>query len=649
MNSGRIVLFLVSATFSFAAGSAGAIESFDTTSASAYASKSDQVQPLKRKMEYMDRGAVAINQGRVDGEYQVYIGWRLLATDPDGVAFDVYCRYPGKEPLKLNAELITRTTDFVVVSPKPIPANVRFFVLPVIDGEQGDPARAAMPEEPLPYIGVKLDRIKQHIASDCSVADLDGDGQYELIVKWDPENAKDNAQSGDTDNVYIDAYKLDGTRLWRIDLGPNIRAGAHYTQFMVYDLDCDGMAELVCKTADGTVDGVGKVIGDRKKVWRNNDGYILEGPEFLTCFGGTTGAAISTVDYVPPRHPDTLEPTGDQLKAVWGDNYGNRCDRFLACVAYLDGRHPSVIMCRGYYTRTVLAAWDLVDGELQSRWIFDSDSEGGKWAGQGNHNLSVADVDADGRDEIMFGAMCVDDDGSGLYSTEMGHGDAAHLTDLNPDRAGLENWSCHEEVPYGASLRDAKTGEVIMRWEGSRDTGRACAANIDPRHPGCELWASAGCPLYSATGTVITDRYRLPVNFVLNWDDDDLQELLDGTAISKYNWKTGKLETLLDASQYDCASNNGTKATPCLSADLFGDYREEVVWRTVDSDELRIFTTTIPAKRRLVTLMQDPQYRLSVAWQNVGYNQPPHTSFYMGDGMKEPPHANIEVIKTTRR
>lgn len=593
----------------------------------------------------MDRGVVAINQGRVAEGYQTYIGWRLLAADPEEVEFDVYCRYPGKEPLKLNEESITKTTDFVVVSKKKIPAKVRFFVLPVVGGQQGEPAPVTIPEEPLPYLSVKLDRIRQHIASDCSVADLDGDGEYEIIVKWDASNSKDNSQAGETDNVFLDAYKLDGTKLWRIDLGPNIRAGAHYTQFMVYDFDSDGMAELVCKTADGTVDGMGKVIGDGKEKWRNDGGYVLAGPEFLTCFNGMTGAAISTVDYVPPRHPDTLEPSGAQLKDLWGDNYGNRCDRFLACVAYLDGIHPSVVMCRGYYTRTVLAAWDLVDGALVQRWVFDSDKEGNEWAGQGNHNLSVADVDGDGRDEIMFGAMCVDDDGTGLYSTGMGHGDAAHLTDLDPDRPGLENWSCQEEVPYGASLRDAKTGEVILRWETGRDTGRACAADIDPRSPGYELWASGGCPLYNAKGEVITDKYRLPMNFVVNWDGDDLQELLDGTKISKYNWETGKLETLLDASEYDCESNNGSKANPCLSADLFGDYREEVIWRTDDSDELRIFTTTIPAKRRLVTLMQDPQYRLSIAWQNVAYNQPPHTSFYMGDGMEEPPKPNIEIVK----
>ncbi|MBN2704038.1 MAG: rhamnogalacturonan lyase [Pontiellaceae bacterium] len=593
-----------------------------------------------RKMEYLNRGVVAIRS-----ENQVYVSWRLLATDPDNTVFEVYRRLPNQEPVKLTRTPITKTTDFTDTHPGTLPEGTRYYVVPVSGGKRINAEWAALPAKDQPYLSIALEAPGPgYSANDCSAADLDGDGEYEIVLKWDPRNSQDNSRSGKTDNVFLDAYKLDGTRLWRIDLGPNIRAGAHYTQFMVYDLDSDGFAELVCKTADGTIDGKGKVIGDKSAVWRNERGYILAGPEFLTCFDGRTGAEISTVDYVPPRHPDTERPSGSQLKALWGDNYGNRCDRFLACVAYLDGEHPSVVMCRGYYTRAVLAAWDLKDGKLRQRWVFDSEKEGREWRGQGNHGLIVADVDGDGKDEITYGAMCVDDDGKGLYNTRMGHGDAAHMTDLDPERPGQEVWTCQEDRPYGAALRDAQTGEIIFRWKGSKDTGRCCAADIDPRYPGYELWASGGCALYDAKGNIITERYSLPVNFVVNWDGDDLLELLDGTKISQYNWETGKSEPLLDAAQYDCASNNGTKATPCLSADLFGDYREEVVWRTKDSSELRIFTTTIPAGRRLITLMQDPQYRLAVAWQNVAYNQPPHPSFYMGDGMKTPPRPKIEVL-----
>ncbi len=594
-------------------------------------------------MEFLNRGVVAINAGG-----KVYVSWRLLATDPDDIAFDVYRRVGNQQPVKLNNEPITQTTDFVDTTANRVPPHTRYFAVPLINGEKSEPEWAEAPVKASPYLAIKLDRPGGgYSANDCSVGDLDGDGEYEIILKWEGE-AHDNAHGGKTDNVLLDAYKLDGTKLWRIDLGENIRAGAHYTQFMVYDFDGNGRAELICKTADGTKDGQGNYIGERHDDWVNGDGRILSGPEYLTCFDGVTGAAICTTNYVPyrvPGNPSELEPSDGELKRLWGDGYGNRSERYLACVAYLDGVHPSVVMCRGYYTRTFLVAWDFDGGKFVQRWVFDSDQVEGEYAGQGNHSLAVGDVDGDGKDEILYGAMCVDDDGTGLYTTAMGHGDAHHFTDLDPDRPGLEMWTCQEHPPYGNALRDAGTGEIIFRREAGKDTGRACAADIDPTHPGCELWGSTGCPLYDAKGNVITTKYRLPMNFVVNWDGDDLVELLSGTTISKYNWKTGELDVLLEASNYDCESNNGTKATPCLSGDIFGDYREEVIWRTDDSKELRIFSTTIPAKRRLITLMQDPIYRLSIAWQNVAYNQPPHPSFFMGDGMKTPSKPNIEIIK----
>src|SRR5690606_14727367 len=253
----------------------------------------------------------------------------------------------------------------------------------------------------VPEGGVTPDGVAyEYRASDASVGDLDGDGRLEIVLLWHPTNAKDNSQSGHTGNVYVDAYTLDGEQLWRIVLGRNIRAGAHYTQLMVFDLDSDGRAEVAVKTADGTVDGVGTVIGDPEADWRNEAGYVLDGPELLTVFDGLTGAAIDTVDYVPPRG----------VVDDWGDGYGNRVDRFLAAVAYLDGEHPSVVFTRGYYTRAVLAAWDFDGERLALRWVFDSDEPGNEAAaGQGNHNLSVADVDGDHRDEIVFGSATIDD------------------------------------------------------------------------------------------------------------------------------------------------------------------------------------------------------------------------------------------------
>ena len=458
---------------------------------------------------------------------------------------------------------------------------------------------------------------------------------------------RDNASRGTTDPPILEAYKLDGTLLWRINLGRNIREGAHYTQFMVYDLDGDGKAEVACKTADGTVDGQGVTIGDAEADWVNADGKILDGPEFFTIFDGLTGAALATADYVPPR--------GDV--GAWGgiggngnnDRNGNRVDRLLACVAYLDGVRPSVVMCRGYYGRSVLAAWDWREGKLTSRWVFDSAQPGWeKYSGQGNHNLTVADVDADGKDEIVYGSMCVDDDGTGLYSTDLRHGDAMHVSDLDPGRPGLEVWGIHEnEVPipgyedgFGAALFDARTGEILWGKDAGRDVGRGVAADIDPRYPGAECWGGSG-GLRTIKGEDIGPRPKSQ-NFLVWWDGDLLRETLNGTRIAKWDWDQGTEVALLTAE--GCSSNNGSKSTPALSADLLGDWREEVLWRSQDNQELRLYTTTIPTSHRFRTLMHDPQYRLSIAWQNVAYNQPPHVGFFLGAGMDTPPRPNIVLV-----
>lgn len=588
----------------------------------------------QRWMERLDRGVVAIP----NGDERVFVSWRLLASDPDSISFNVYRSSAGGDPVKLNKEPIAESTCFV---DREADASVKneWFVKPVIEGNETDASKRFTREADapnVPYISIPLQTPEGYTPNDASVGDLDGDGEYEIVLHQ-VGRGRDNSQAGITTAPVLEAYKLSGKMLWRINLGRNIREGAHYTQFMVYDLDGDGKAEVACKTADGTTDGVGKVIGDAKADYRNERGYVLDGPEFLTIFDGETGAALATADYIPPR--------GD-VKA-WGDDYGNRVDRFLACVAYLDGERPSLVMCRGYYTRTVLAAWNWRDRQLKSVWVFDSDNEGDEYAGQGNHGLSVADVDADGRDEIIYGAMAVDDDGSGLYSTELGHGDAMHLTDLDPERPGLEIFDIHEKPkhPHGIEFRDARTGEILWS-KPSPDVGRGLALDIDPRHPGFECWASgAGLNgLYDCKGETISEQKPRSCNMGSWWDGDLLRELLNGVTISKWNYQDASETVLLDGGNYDCASNNGTKANPCLCADILGDWREELIARTRDGKELRIFSTAIPTDHRFVTLMQDPEYRLSVAWQNVAYNQPAHTSFYLGDGMTEPPRADV-VLK----
>lgn len=574
-----------------------------------------------RQMENLDRGVVAVKVSS-----GVYISWRVLGTETADVTYNLY-----RDSVKLTN--ISGASNYVDKSGT---ASSKYSVSAVINGNEQAMSSAVsvwgsnylqIPLQ-IPNGGTTPDGVTYtYSANDCSVGDLDGDGQYEIILKWDPSNAKDNSQSGYTGNVYIDAYKMNGKRLWRIDLGKNIRAGAHYTQFMVYDLDGDGKAEIACKTSDGTKDGMGDVIGNAGADYRNSSGYILTGSEYLSIFEGATGKALYTGNYEPARG----------TVSGWGDSYGNRVDRFLGCIAYLDGVHPSLVMCRGYYTRTVLVAYDWNGSTLTKRWTFDSNSSGNSgYAGQGNHNLSVADVDEDGKDEIVYGSCTIDDSGKGLYTTDLRHGDSMHLGDLNPNRPGLEVWSCHEDTAgnggVGASFRDAKTGSVIFKFGASKDVGRACSADLTAQYPGEEVWA-AGSPLYSCTGQNIGSAPSQK-NFAIWWDGDELRELLDGTSITKYGGGT-----LLSAA--DCASNNGTKSTPCLQADILGDWREEAVWRTSDNKYLNIYTTTDLTSRRIYTLMHDAVYRLGIAWQNVAYNQPPHTGFFLGSGMATPPQPSI--------
>jgi rhamnogalacturonan endolyase len=605
-------------------------------------------QPGPRQMERLGRGTIAVNQG--DGK--VFVGWRLLGTDPETIAFNLYRVTDGGVPIKLNDQPITEATSLVDAKADLTKAN-SYFVRPVLSGREQEPsARFTLPANaPVrQYLSIPLQTPSGYTPNDASVGDLDGDGEYEIVLHQ-TGRGRDNSQAGMTDPPVLEAYKLDGTLMWRINLGKNIREGAHYTQFMVYDLDGDGKAEVACKTADGTVDGKGKVIGDANADWRNASGYILAGPEFLTIFDGMTGAELATANYVPPRHPTKLNPTSEELTAIWGDGYGNRVDRFLAAVAYLDGTRPSLVMCRGYYTRSVLAAWNWRDGKLAHLWTFDSDDgtpENRAYRGQGNHNLSVADVDGDGKDEIVYGAAVIDDNGKGLYSTGLGHGDALHVSDLDPDRPGLEVFNIQERFDdAGANFRNAGTGEVywkkpsVAAGADGEGPGRGTAFDIDPRHKGHESWvAGAGITgLFNAKGEKISEIKPRSCNFAVWWDGDVLRELLDRNYIAKWNWTDSTETTLLTAD--GCSSNNGTKATPTLSADILGDWREEVIWRTTDNRELRIYTTTIPTKHRFYTLMHDPQYRLSIAWQNVAYNQPPHTGFYLGEGMAKLPRPSI--------
>lgn len=583
--------------------------------------------PDAPQVENLDRAVISTGTGGGN-----HVSWRLLVTDRPGTGFNLY-----RGATKVNSLPITDSSNYFDSG---APADATYTVRPVIDGVEqsalsgsdkslslaaaaggtGQTAAGTMdvPLQIPPPGRTPSGESYTYTANDASVGDLDGDGQYEIVLKWDPSNAKDNSQSGYTGNVYLDAYRLNGTRLWRIDLGRNIRAGAHYTQFQVFDYDGDGRAEVAVKTADGTRSGTGQVIGNAAADHRNSSGYVLSGPEFLSVFRGTDGAVLDTEGYVPPR--------GNV--ADWGDNYGNRVDRFLAGTAYVDGNHPSIIMARGYYTRSVISAWDFREGQLTRRWTFDSRSStnGPEWAGKGNHQLSVADVDGDGRDEIMYGSMAVDDNGRGLWQNNTHHGDAYHVGDLIPSRPGLEVFKPSEWSSEPAHwMGDARTGQILWSAPACCDNGRGVAADIWSGSPGAEAWSASVDGLRSGTNGSHVGRKPSSINFVVWWDGDAQRELLNGTHIDKYG--PGGDTRLLTGS--GVAANNGSKATPALSADILGDWREEVIWRTTDNSRLRIYSTTDSTSIARPSLMQDRQYRVAVVWQNTGYNQPPHPSFAM--------------------
>jgi uncharacterized repeat protein (TIGR02543 family) len=611
-----------------------------------YAEKTITVAPVtlpQRQMEQLDRGLVAVKSGS-----NVFLSWRLFNTDPSGVTFNIH-KNGASTPLN-GTPLDAAHTDFsdtggstgdtyeVAVLYDDIevyrsaPATVwgqQYLSIPVQMPTTGHLPNGA------PYTNYSI--------YDGSTADLDGDGQYEIVFLWAPANLQDNSNGGATGNVFIDAYKLDGTKLWGsgkyIDLGSNIRAGAHYSPFLVFDFDGNGKAEIIVKTADGTTDTQGTQIGTNT-IYANADGFVLDGPEYLSVFEGATGRLLASAPYEPPR--------GNVV--AWGDRTGNRADRFLAAVAYLDGVHPSAVMCRGYYTRTTLCAYDWNGTSLIKRWLFDTNLDGAQYRGQGNHNMSVGDVDQDGKDEIIYGSLTIDDNGHAMYTTGLGHGDAMHVGKLDPNRPGLQMMGVHESpFPYGMEMHDLLTGDLIWSVKASGDIGRGVAADIDPAFDGVESWSSGGLGTWSAQGTKISGSSPSSMNMAVYWDGDTGRELFDGGSNPSVTKpivtgsapnKTFGNNSLIQFS--GASTNGGTKNNPCLQADILGDWREEMILRATDNSELRIYTTITPTAHAgagavpasgIPTLMHNKGYRLAVAWQNSGYNQPPHADVFIGYNM----------------
>lgn len=580
------------------------------------------------QVESLDRGLTAANTGN-----GMLLSWRSLATDLDDTNFKLYKN--GDLLTEIDSESATNYLDVGGTAEDKYTIETYSGAYKTNVAESATVFGTKNSGQSGAYFDIPLDvpspltmpdgSTCTYTPNDGSVGDVDGDGEYEIFLKWDPSNSQDNSKNGYTGNVYIDCYKLDGTKLWRIDLGKNIRAGAHYTQFMVYDYDGDGIAELVCKTADGTVDGTGKVIGDASADYRSEAGRILSGPEYLTLFDGQTGAALDTIDYKPGRGDFT----------AWKDNYGNRVDRFTAATAYLDGKHPSVIMCRGYYTRVAATAYDVIDKKLVERWAFDTGhDESVAGYGDGNHNCMPADVDGDGKQELVLGSAVIDDDGKLLYTSGLGHGDAVHVGDFDPSNPGLEIFMCHEEEKsgYGVTLRDGETGNILFRENADGDTGRCLADNIIPGNDTAEIVGSHNAVVYDTSGNVVcnwSDITKWGQNSVIYWTDTLERAVMDRAMIDQYG--KGRVFTG-DGATY----NNASKSNAVISCDLFGDWREEVIFHTNNGSALRVFTTTYSTDYRIYSLMHNPQYRAQVAGQNVGYNQPPHTDYFLGTGFDLP-------------
>ena len=658
-------------------------------------------------MEKLDRGLVAVPTSTTAN----FISWRLLGTDDKAsTTFD----------LLRDGTVIASNLNVSNYQDTQGSATARYQVVTKVNGTETEQSAEVMPWGKK-FLTLTLNRPATgsgggtYTPNDMSVGDVDGDGQYELFVKWDPSNSHDNSQSGKTDNVYIDCYKIANGEvsddrltncqlLWRIDLGKNIRAGAHYTQFMVYDFDKDGKAEMMCKTATGSKDGLGNYVNqastdatikghDNNQDYRNSDGHILSGPEYLTVFEGLTGKAIHTTWYLPGRAgtgSKTSTERGDELGKVstfpnsfWGDNYGNRSERYLAAVAYINGADKPAcgIFCRGYYTQAYVWAVSFDGTRLHTEWLHCSPSNtqwlvfASKWAegqagltytidgdqikripiktastntsgrsggsntlyGNGNHNMSIADVDGDGCDEILWGSAALNNDGTLLYATGLGHGDAIHVGKMIPEKDGYQVFQVHEENPYGWDLHDAKSGEILFSSTGSDDNGRGMAADLTGKD-GWEFWSSNNRnPRSATTGKEVISK-SCSVNFRIYWDGSIQDQLLDGgygnetVKITKY--QGGNFATVIEMgnSYNNPQTCNTTKRTPCLQADIFGDWREELIlWNLNNPAEVNIYTTWTSTNYAVPTLMHDHTYRMGIAWQNTAYNQPPHLGYYLPD------------------
>ena len=574
----------------------------------------------QRNVDRIDRGLVAVKASS-----GVFCSWRVLGEEYYDVTYNIY-----RDGTKLNDTplQVSNYTDNggSLSSVYTVEAVVRGVPQPKSNGVK---ALANGYLEITPDHGSLSGTF---VPNDAIAADLDGDGELELIVKFD------HANTGDDTYTVIEAYKLDGTKLWWINCGRNMGDFQNNEiNIAAYDWDLDGRAECVMRAADGTVihmaDGTTQTIGDASKNYRPTESgqwFVHDGAEFLLYLDGLTAKPYQVMPFPLKR----LEAGETSLDAAWGDGYGHRSSKYFFGAPYFDGKKPSIFLARGIYTRHKMIAYDVnpADHSLVTRWTWNCNTSGSIWYGQGYHNYIVADVDWDGRDEIVFGSMTIDDNGKGLASTGLGHGDAQHVSDFDPYRHGQEFFGANEDRP-GNNLCDATTRKILYRYSCSSDDGRAVMGNFSNDYPGCQ-GVSARDPglISSVTYGVLAggSKSNIAQNMNIYWDGDLCEETFNGSETRNSTGVIIKHGKGVIATLSGSLTNNDTKATPCLQADLFGDWREEVVMRTADN-KIRIYTTAIPTQWRNYTLWHDHQYRNAIVWQMNGYNQPPHTSYFLGE------------------
>jgi rhamnogalacturonan endolyase len=545
----------------------------------------------ERIRERLDRGVVAM----VAEGGRVYLSWRLLDTDPRDIGFNVYRTTQAGET-RLTPKPIVATTDFVAAIEPQLPDR-GWRVAAVVNGRElaastGDVWTGA------PLAGHKTIKLRDDVRSvdRVGVGDLNADGAYDFVVKHPAGSVDPGRQVPSKETYKIDGYDgKTGAFLWRIDLGWNVNHGIWFSPMVVRDLDGDGKAEVCLRTAP--------YAATREQALDGGRGFVLEGPEYLSVYAGDTGKEIAKVDWIERGRSED-----------WADHTGNRSSRHMLGVAYLDGKTPSVLVVRGTYGLMKVDAWTLRDGALQKVWRWTNERQPFKYQGQGQHSIKVGDIDGDGSDEILNGSIAIDNDGRTMWGTGMGHGDRFYLSDIDPDRPGLEVWYTIED-PHpqnGVSLWDAKSGTLLF---GSKEPNRdnqiagGLAGDIDPAFPGMEVWGDKF--FFTSTGQIIPGPVPAQ-NELVWWDGDLLRELHSGGSISK--WKG--------------AAVGRTEGSVQQVADLFGDWREEVV--TFAKGELRVYSTAIRAADRRVTLMQDGLYRNDVTHRSMGYTHVPMTSYFLG-------------------